>query len=188
MLLPKLELWLSRRSKHAFKRFSVAWPTAWRENMRLNWHPHTNLSTIPPEMCSNTTIPKSQGRAGLNGSHGSDQKGRCPYRVVLTYHRSSEIQWKSPDMWKSNFTWKPPHACKRADPSKAGSHKSYLQARCKLWLLTAGIERQLKTLCHSHYPLGRYCYAHLPFGISSTLEYFQKSMQMIVEGPWGVKC
>ena len=41
---------------------------------------------------SNTTIPKSQRRDGPNGSHGSDRKGRCPNRVVLTCRGSSEIQ------------------------------------------------------------------------------------------------
>ena len=37
-------------------------------------------------------------------------------------------------------------------------------------------------------PWGRYCYARLPFGISSAPEHFQKSMQRILEDLPGVEC
>ena len=37
-------------------------------------------------------------------------------------------------------------------------------------------------------PWGRYCYMRLPFGISSTPEHFQKSMQRILESLPGVEC
>ena len=37
-------------------------------------------------------------------------------------------------------------------------------------------------------PFGRYCFQHLPFGISSAPEHFQRHMQEILEGVQGVVC
>jgi len=63
---------------------------------------------------------------------------------------------------------------------------STLDANSGFWQIPLSRESSLLTTFIS--PYGRYCFKHLPFGISSAPEYFQQRMSAILSGVTGVVC
>jgi hypothetical protein len=73
---------------------------------------------------------------------------------------------------------------KQRRPSTDSGEPKFFKARCEQWIL-ANTTILLITFIK---PFGLYSFNRLPFGISSTPEYFQKRMQMILTGFEGVLC
>ena len=61
------------------------------------------------------------------------------------------------------------------------------QARCPNGILASTAERKSQKLCMFNTPFGRYCYRHLPYGITSASEVFHKTVQKIFSDIDGMK-
>ena len=59
---------------------------------------------------------------------------------------------------------------------------------CRLRVLEIPLDRDSALLMTFITPFGRYCFHHLPFGITSAPEHFQKRMSDILTSPEGVVC
>lgn len=61
---------------------------------------------------------------------------------------------------------------------------SVLDANQCFWQIK--LDRESSKLCTMNTPIGRYRFLHLPFGISSASEFFQRSIAQMIEGLEGV--
>lgn len=103
--------------------------------------------------------------------------------MVFTYRRSSETQRKGAVLRENH----PMPTTEQTLGKLAGAKViSKLDASSGFW--QRKLKDSSKVLTTFITPWGRYCYKRLPFGISSALEHFQKSMQGILEDLPGVEC
>ena len=71
---------------------------------------------------------------------------------------------------------------------KIRKFKSLFKPRCKFAFWQRKLSEESKLLTTFITPRGRFCFEHLPYGISTGSEQFQKVMMEKLEGLEGVEC
>ena len=108
---------------------------------------------------------------------------------LVRRHRSgSKAQQQNPPMCRPNNaiwecpTWEASPTYGRPDSGPASYAKVFLKLDANAGFWKIGLTRVPALLTAFFIPVDRFCFKHLPVGLSSALEYFQRWMSQILDG------